>query len=448
MVNLGGLELMVRNDIKVTKKQALAYKYLTDKETVEILYGGAAGGGKSFFGVLWVINNCINYKGSRWLIGRAKLDALKKTTLNSFFDVATLLGVTDEFRYNANEKTITFKNGSQVILKDLFHYPSDPNFDSLGSLEITGAFIDECNQVVEKAKNVVMSRIRYKLTDFDLTPKLFMTCNPAKGWVYESFFKPDRENRLPSHRKFIQALLTDNKHLHKSYAESLSKLDEASKQRLLYGNWQYDDDVAKLFRYEDILDSYTNEFIEEGEKYITADIARFGNDSTIIALWSGWRLEKFIKLDKADTVKTSETIRRLANENYIPMSRVIADADGIGGGVVDQLRCKSFVNNSTPIKVEGTKQNFSNLKSQCYFHLSDKFSKKEVYIKDKSLKQLIDEELVLVRQKDFDKDTKRAVEGKENIKALLGRSPDVADTIMMRSYFSLVGSKSWLDDLI
>ena len=61
---------------------------------------------------------------------------------------------------------------------------------------------------------------------------------------------------------------------------------------------------------------------------------------------------------------------------------------------------------------------------------------------------MIDEELVLVRQKDFDKDTKKAVEGKENIKALLGRSPDVADTIMMRSYFDLVGSRSWVDDLI
>ena len=439
---------MVRNDIKVTKKQALAYKYLTDKETVEILYGGAAGGGKSFFGVLWVINNCVNYKGTRWLIGRAKLDALKKTTLNSFFDVATLLGVTNEFRYNANEKTITFNNGSQVILKDLFHYPSDPNFDSLGSLEITGAFIDECNQVVEKAKNVVMSRIRYKLTDFDLTPKLFMTCNPAKGWVYESFFKPDREGRLPKHRKFIQALLTDNKHLHKSYAESLSKLDEASKQRLLYGNWDYSDDVAKLFSYVDILDAFSNEFVEKGESYITADIARYGKDKTIIGLWSGWRLERFIILESSAIDVTANTIRKLATENYIPMSRVIADEDGVGGGVVDILRCKGFVNNSTPLKVDGVKENFTNLKSQCYFKLSDKVRDKEIFIRDATLKKELSEELDMVRQKDFDKDGKKAVEGKENIKALLGRSPDVADTVMMRAYFDLVGVKSWIDDLI
>ncbi len=477
--------------LKLTKKQGLAYKYLTDTETIEILYGGAAGGGKSFFGALWIIANCFKYPGSRWLMGRAKLDALKKTTLNSFFDVASILNVDSEFNYNANEKTITFKNGSQVILKDLFHYPSDPNFDSLGSLEITGGFIDECNQVVEKAKNVVMSRIRYKLTKFDihgeltanmkvigwkmdngeitrtpskhlppalwlnskgeetegLIPKLFMTCNPAKGWVYESFFKPHREDRLPSHRKFIQALLTDNKHLHKSYAESLSKLDEASKQRLLYGNWDYSDDAAKLFQYEDILDMFTNEFVPEGEKYITADIARFGKDKTIIALWNGWRLEQMFALEHSAIDQTAKKIREIASNNYIPMSKVIADEDGVGGGVVDILKCKGFVNNSTPLKVDGVKENFSNLKSQCYFKLADKVRDNEVYIKDQALRKELSEELDMIRQKDFDKDGKKAVEGKENIKILLGRSPDVADTIMMRCYFDLVSTKSWVDDL-
>lgn len=275
-----------------------------------------------------------------------------------------------------------------------------------------------------------------------------MTCNPAKNWVYNSFFKPSVENRLPPHRKFIQALATDNKHLHPSYIESLKRLDEASKQRLLYGNWQYDDDLSKLFPFENIIDAYTNEFVVGGEKYITADIARFGKDSTVIGLWNGWRLEKLIKLDKYDTVQTSQEIRKLANEHYIPMSRVIADADGIGGGVVDQLRCKSFVNNSTPVKVEGSKQNFSNLKSQCYFHLAEKFKKKEVYLIDATYREELNEELALIRRKDIDKDVKWAVEGKETIKTILGRSPDLADTIMMRSHFDLVGSKSWLDDLI
>jgi phage terminase large subunit len=72
------------------------------------------------------------------------------------------------YRYNQQSNTISFPNGSQILLKDLFLYPSDPNFDELGSLEITDAFIDECNQTVEKAFNVVKSRIRYKLDENNL----------------------------------------------------------------------------------------------------------------------------------------------------------------------------------------------------------------------------------------------------------------------------------------
>lgn len=433
--------------IKLTKKQYEAYTYLQDNDTIEVLYGGAAGGGKSWFGCLWVVRNCFNYPGTRWLIGRSKLDALKKTTLNTFFDLASTLKITNEYNYNANEKVIKFSNGSEIILKDLFLYPSDPNFDSLGSLEITGAFIDECNQVVEKAKNVVMSRMRYKLNEYNLSPKMLMTCNPAKNWVYHTFYKPHKEGTLPKHRKFIQALLSDNKHVHSSYAEALGRLDEASRQRLLLGNWEYDSDLSKLFDYNSLTNLFTNEFVENGTNFITADIARFGSDKTIIGVWNGWRLEEIITLSGSDIVNTSKVIREKANSLAIPMSNVLVDEDGVGGGVKDILRCQGFVNNSTPMKVEGEKENFSNLKSQCYFKLADKVRDNKVYIKDSSIMEIIIQELEQIKQKDMDKDGKKSVIPKDKIKELIGRSPDYADMLMMRVYFEMYKTASWLDDL-
>ena len=62
-------------------------------------------------------------------------------------------------------------------------------------------------------------------------------------------------------------------------------------------------------------------------------------------------------------------------------------------------------------------------------------------------KESIIQELEQVRIKNIDQDGKRAVEGKEKIKELIGRSPDYADAIMMRSYFSLVSTTSWVDSL-
>ena len=71
----------------LTAKQKRAFKYLIDDTTTEVLYGGAAGGGKSYLLCCYAIITCLKYPGVRGLIGRSKLDALKKTTLNTFFDV-------------------------------------------------------------------------------------------------------------------------------------------------------------------------------------------------------------------------------------------------------------------------------------------------------------------------------------------------------------------------
>jgi len=129
------------------------------------------------------------------------------------------------------------------------------------------------------------------------------------------------------------------------------------------------------------------------------------------------------------------------------MSSVVVDEDGIGGGVKDILRCQGFVNNSTPMKVEGEKENFSNLKSQCYFKLADKVRDNEVYIKDTSIQEVLIQELEQIKQKDMDKDGKKSIIPKDKIKELIGRSPDYADMLMMRVYFELYKTKSWVDSL-
>ena len=66
--------------MRLLPKQENAVYYLKDNETTELIYGGAAGGGKSALGVLWLIELCQRYKGMRVLMGRAKLKTLKETT--------------------------------------------------------------------------------------------------------------------------------------------------------------------------------------------------------------------------------------------------------------------------------------------------------------------------------------------------------------------------------
>ncbi|MVZ65030.1 hypothetical protein GQF61_04145 [Sphingobacterium sp. DK4209] len=424
--------------MKLLPKQENAVYYLNDEVTKEVLYGGAAGGGKSAFGCMWLIQNCQKYPKSRWLMGRSKLKTLKETTLNTFFDICAQLGVSDQFHYNQQSGVITHTNGSEIILKDLFLYPSDPNFDSLGSLEITGAFIDECNQIVFKAWQIVKSRIRYKLKEFGLIPKMLGSCNPAKNWTYSQFYHPFRKKELKPYRKFIQALPTDNPHLPESYLESLRQLDENSKQRLYYGNWEYDDDPAALIDFRKLQDVFTNKFVKGGERFITADIARFGRDKTVIGCWDEFRLVRIVEFDKNKVTEAAMKIQELAEYYSVPMSNIVVDDDGVGGGVVDILGCNGFVNNSRPLDNPETKQpeNYMNLKSQMYYALAKLINDSGLYIEcDSGTRDIITQELEQVKQHNMDKDGKKQVLPKDEVKELLGRSPDYADMIMMRMWF-------------
>jgi PBSX family phage terminase large subunit len=426
-------------DTNFTHTQEQAIEYLFDDKTTEVLFGGAAGGGKSWVGCSWLILLCLKYPKTRYLMGRSKLDALKKTTLNTFFEVCQEWGIiaNKHYNFNAGSNIIKFYNGSEIILKDLFLYPSDRNFDSLGSLEITAAFIDEANQITEKAKNIVASRMRYKLDEYGIIPKLLMTCNPAKNWVYTQYYKPTKEGKQKPYRQFIQSLVDDNEFISKHYKKQLLTLDELSKQRLLFGNWEYDATNDNLIEYDAIINLFDQNGLG-GEKYISCDVARFGSDKTVIMLWEGLHIKKIRSILKSAVNEVVDEIRVIQQANGVRLTNIIVDEDGVGGGVVDYMRCRGFVNNSRAIKGE----NYQNLKTQCYYKLAEKINTAQIGVEcaDVNVKNLIIEELEQVRTKDADKDNKLQIIPKDSIKDIIGRSPDYADALAMRMYFEIDGN--------
>jgi len=423
--------------MKLLPKQLEAVKRLHDDTTIECVYGGAAGGGKSALGCLWLIEQCQKYEGTRWLLGRSRLKTLKETTLATFFELATKLDISEQFSYNSMAGTINFNNGSQILLKDLQSMPSDPEFDSLGSLEISGAFIDEISQISEKAWLIVKSRCRYKLNEYGLIPKILGCTNPTRNWVFNRFYKPYSDEITDPSRAFIRALPTDNPHLPQSYLDALLALDEASTQRLYYGNWFYDDDPQKLFDFADVESAFSAEYVSGGQNYISADIASVGADLFVVCVWSGWRLVDIITLNKSDGKQVLDTITHAAKKYKVPAKNIVYDADGIGGLLRGLLRSARAFNNGG--KTIG-RNNYANLKTQCYFALSKKFESNDIYIKSSKYDSDITDELTSIKKRETEDDTKVRVSSKREIKSVLGRSPDIGDAIMMRCYFDLVSS--------
>ena len=370
----------------ITTKQLEALDYLNDKITTEILYGGSAGNGKSYLGCAWIVSSCFAFPGSRWLLGRSVMKQLKQSTLLTFFEVCRHWGLEKDkdYIYSPQDATITFsQNNSQIFLKDLAYYPSDPEYDSLGSTEYTGAFIDEASQITAKAKNVVKSRLRYRIDDFGLIPKLLMTCNPAKNFLYLEFYKPFKENTLEKGRAFIPALPGDNPYLPKLYIETLKTLDKVSKDRLLYGNWEYDSDTNNLIIYDSLIDTFTNSIEKTKEKWCVVDVARFGSDKTVISLWKGLEWYSVEVLTKQDGQVVEDKIKTILRDEMIPYSHCIIDEDGIGGGVLDHVKgAKGFIAQRIAFenKITGKPDNFKNVKTQCAYYLSELINTHQISI--------------------------------------------------------------------
>ena len=175
--------------------------------------------------------------------------------------------------------------------------------------------------------------------------------------------------------------------------------------------------------------------VPTGDKYITADIARFGKDKTVIYLWNGLQIIDIVSMDMSSMVDVANKIREMQQREGIKLSNILVDEDGVGGGAKDILRCRGFVNNSRPLKGE----NYQNLKAQCSYKLADLINRGQIGVSTNSIKikEALIQELEQVRRINIDKDGKLSILSKDKIKDLIGRSPDYSDALMMRCYYEL-----------
>lgn len=466
--------------------QKTAYRYLLDTITQEILFGGASGGGKSYLGCVWVISSALLYPGTRWLIGRAVLKNLKESTLVTLFDVMTSWGIMKDthYEYNTKDNYVLFKKeygGSRILLKDLFFYPSDPDYIGLGSLEVTGVFIDEAGEVAVKAREILSVRVRYKLKDFcvcggltkdskvleydefkqpskwlcsrckqetgGLIPKKLYSCNPSKNWTFYDFYRPYSDGTLQADRVFIPALATENKFNSKHYIDALDRLNPLDRKRLFKGEWDYGDDDYSLFNYDNILNLFMND-IEHGKNYITCDWAGLGKDKCVIFVWDGFKVIDYTVYDKSNDKMILKEIERLRDKYLVRIRDIVVDEMGGGQGIVSTLGCEGFIASETPVYIKRRKENYTNFRAQLYYKLSDMVNRDLVAIKidDVTIRKTIIEELEQIRrpEKSVDEGNKLAIEGKDMIRERIGRSPDFSDALMMRMYFVVKKRRKYL----
>ena len=184
----------------------------------------------------------------RCVIARRTIKSLKESTFNTVKSVLKSWGLEDgvHFKINNVENWLQFWNGSIIYLKELEQTLIDPNFERLGSTEISCAFVDEVSEITEKAIEVLMSRGRWKVAEYFGYPRVLMTTNPCTTWVRSRFVQDDDGNpvQLSDTDAFVRFSVYDNpcEEFVKVYENNLKNIkDKATRERLLYGNWDFVD---------------------------------------------------------------------------------------------------------------------------------------------------------------------------------------------------------------
>jgi hypothetical protein len=444
-------------------KQHLCYQLLDDRSTHFVLFGGGAGGGKSWLGCEWLLRNCYLYPGSKWFIGRKELKRLMSSTYITWLKVCQHHKIPQSsWRLNGQYNYIEFVDGvakgSRIDLLDLNDMPSDPLFERFGSLEYTGGWIEEAGEVSFMAFDVLKTRIgRHLNSEYDLLPKMLLTCNPTQNWLFRIFYKPNRDGTLSHEYAFIRALHNDNPYQPETYADQLNTLsDPILRARLKEGKWEYSLDELAIINYEAILDMFDLPIPPSRDNYLVADVARYGSDKSVIGVWRGLELYSVQEFEKQSLTNTEEGIKLKAYEERVPFKSILVDEDGVGGGIVDHLAgVQGFMGNRAPImRVEDaqgapyanipssylTKPNFKNLRTQCHFLLASKINNHEISITapltDRQ-KEMIVEELRQVKRVDTGADEALQIVAKDEVKEAIGRSPDYSDMLMMRMFFEV-----------
>lgn len=175
--------------------------------------------------------------------------------MKTYFEVLAQMGYKsgDHYTYNAQEHTVFWSNGSEQHFRHMAYMPSDPDYNRFGSTEYTDGFVDEAPEVAERACQVLMSRMRYKHAEYNITPEVLYTGNPGESWVKTAFVMDKDGNfiDLPSHRGRVLFTIADNpnERLREQYTRTLEYLDPYDKARLLYGDWSAMPNVQRPFAF-------------------------------------------------------------------------------------------------------------------------------------------------------------------------------------------------------
>lgn len=379
--------------------------------------------GKTFSHIWWIFERAHepwNKEGyNHWWVA-----PVYSQTRIAFKRLRAKVGKTGIYKINESNLTITCPNGS------IIHFKSADKPDNLFGEDVYSIVFDEA----PRAKEDAFFALRSTITATKGIMKLIGNFGGVANWMHQLKEKSKTDKEYAYYKVTAWDAVAEGILEEEEILQAQKDLPPKIFKQLYLAEEQESED--QLISFDTISAFWTNDFVKEGEKYITADIALHGSDKFIIFVWSGWQIIHFESIDKCEANEVEVKLKSIAEKFNVQRTNITYDADGLGSFLRGYLKgAKPFNNGSKAIG----KANYKNLKSQCGYLIAKHCNEEGVYIKpDVNIKKSeLLKELECLQSYALDNEGKMQIMPKQKIKEIIGHSPDIMDAFLMRMIFEL-----------
>ena len=455
------MDSQVELKVDLTQRQAEAWKAFFDPSIRAILYGGAKGGGKSFW--LCVLFYTLSLKiieehgleattrPIHWAwFGRKVGSDFVGTTLDTWqrvipSDCYRICGATD-----THPRHILIWDRVAI---DFGGLDSQQAINKFNSAEYAVIGVDQAEETNKDDIAVLMGSLRLKINGKPwlthngraMCFKSVWTANPAQCWLKEDFLDNPKDAY-----KFIRALPSDNRHLPEDY-ESVTLVEAFGHRPELLkayrdGDWGVMSGAHQIIHgawitsCKEVVRNYPLDKL-----YVACDTARFGDDETVI-----YGFNHYLLIDQEIYPKT--TVTQIATKIQAMCSRIGAHAavvestgGDLGAGVIDILKSTTELQivvftpqgESFKTKTDATSGKevkiYGNQRAEAWAYTAEKFSENVIPFPSMVGSEPVDTQLISQLQWPTYKfrNDRTYVESKDDIKKRMLRSNDKSDAYVM-----------------